>query len=67
MIRRFDLERDEDETGVSGTGRVATGVRVGPCAIMRWLTPYWTVCFYPKWEWVDILHGHGGKTRIVWY
>lgn len=66
MIQRFELHRDEDETGVSGLGHVASGVRVGPWAFMRWHTPCWTVTWYPKWEWVDVLHGHGGKTRIVW-
>jgi hypothetical protein len=65
MIKRFDLIRDQDETGISGTGRVATGYVVGPWAFMRWLTPHWTVTWYPHWEWIDTLHGHGGKTRMV--
>lgn len=65
IFQRFDLIRDEDETGVSGTGRVATGLRIGPWAFLRWLTPQWTLCFYPKFEWVEALHGHNGKTRIV--
>lgn len=55
-----------DETGISGTGRVATGVRVGSWAFMRWLTPQWTITWYPKWEWIYTLHGHGGKTQLVW-
>jgi hypothetical protein len=66
IVQRFHLDRVIDETGVSGTGIVARGFRLGPCAFMRWHTRYWTICFYPKWQWLEPLHGHQGKTRIVW-
>lgn len=65
-MRRFSLQRDVDETGVSGTGRVAEGVVFsnGWCA-MTWLTQYTSVVFYPGIEHVQAIHGHQGKTRVV--
>lgn len=62
----FYLERDLDETGISGTGRVAHGVifEDGRCA-MRWLTERRTTTTYDSVLDVLELHGHGGKTRLV--
>jgi hypothetical protein len=67
MARRFHLERDVDETGISGTGRIAEGVQFssGWCS-MIWLTQYFSVVVYPDVESVVLIHGHGGKTRLVW-
>jgi hypothetical protein len=67
--RRFELHRDEDETGISGTGLVAEGcVFRDGVASMRWLTEWpSSVCFYERGaEAVEAIHGHNGKTRIVW-
>ena len=80
--RRFELHRDVDETGVSGTGVVAAGVlfpltteevaagldpEKAPVAL-RWLTAWPTsVVFHERgMESVEAIHGHDGKTRIVW-
>lgn len=65
--RVFVLARDEDITGVSGTGPVAQGVEFadGTCA-MRWLTEHASTAIYEDVETLQIIHGHGGKTRIVW-
>lgn len=65
-MRQFSLQRNVDETGISGTGRVAEGVVFsnGWCAL-TWLTPYTSVVFYPSIEDVRFIHGHGGKTQIV--
>lgn len=64
--RRFVLERKVDETGVSGIGQVAEGVvaRHGRVA-MHWRTEHRSVAFYRDIEAVERIHGHGGKTRIV--
>lgn len=66
--RRFELHRDVDETGISGTGVVAEGMicRDG-IAMMRWLTEWpSSVCYYERGlEAIEALHGHGGKTRVV--
>jgi hypothetical protein len=63
----FELHRLEDETGISGTGRVAEGVQFsdGSCA-MRWLTPLASTAIYASIEDIDAIHGHGGKTVISW-
>ncbi len=65
-MRTFFLDRIEDATGISGTGRVAEGVQFsnGWCA-MSWLTQHTSVAFYPSIETLEAIHGHGGKTRIV--
>lgn len=67
-MRRFELHRDEDETGVSGTGVVAQGVHFsdGPVAL-RWIVGvHRSTVVWPSMEAVDAVHGHGGRTRIVW-
>lgn len=66
-MRRFQLVRDEDETGTSGPGLVAEGCEFtsGVCAV-TWLTPFKTVSMWDNVKAVDAVHGHAGKTRIVW-
>lgn len=66
MSRRFYLQRDVDETGVSGTGRVAEGVIFSSGWVaLTWLTETTSVVFYPSLDSVKHIHGHGGKTRII--
>jgi hypothetical protein len=67
--RRFVLVRDEDETGVSGTGIVAEGIRFSSGAVaLQWTTDWPTsVVFHERGiESVEHVHGHNGKTRIEW-
>ena len=65
-IRRFQLHRDEDETGISGEGIVAEGVEfTGGKVALTWLTELGCVAVYDNIKVVDLLHGHNGKTRIV--
>jgi hypothetical protein len=66
MLRIFQLLRDEDISGVSGVGRVAIGV-VFPSgkAVLEWLGPDSTFEIFDKLDHVEKIHGHGGKTRIV--
>lgn len=64
----FYLWRDEDESGVSGTGRVATGVLfpiTGHC-IMEWIVEPHTMGIYDSVDDLIKVHGHNGKTRLVW-
>jgi len=51
---------------VSGTGRVAEGVIFsnGWVALV-WLTETPSMGFYPSIEAVEAIHGHSGKTRVV--
>lgn len=71
-MRRFQLHRDVDETGISGTGIVADGVLFddeedGP-VVLRWRGGFPTsVVFHDRaMASVEAVHGHGGRTRIVW-
>jgi hypothetical protein len=65
-MRRFELHRDADETGISGTGVVAQGVEFddGRCA-MRWLPTVSSTAVYDSLADLEFIHGHNGKTRIV--
>lgn len=67
--RAFHLQRDDDETGVSGTGVVAEGVEFSDGTVaLRWTSAWPTsVVFHERgMESVEHVHGHGGKTRVVW-
>lgn len=66
-MKQFWLERREDVSGTSGTGRVAEGVVFanGWCAL-HWLGKLTSVAFYQSIEELEAIHGHGGKTRVVY-
>jgi len=66
-MRRFRLLRNEDATGISGTGYIAEGVEfsTGKCAL-AWLTKYSSVALYDNIATLEAIHGHGGKTLIEW-
>lgn len=67
--RPFALRRVVDETGVSGTGIVATGCEFDDGVVaMRWRSEWPTsVVFHDRgMEAVEAVHGHGGKTEVVW-
>lgn len=67
MMRRFVLRRNEDETGISGTGDVAEGVEfTDGTAAMRWRTTTASTSFYDSMADVDVIHGHGGRTVVIW-
>lgn len=68
-MRRFVLHRDEDITGVSGTGVVAEGVEfTDGVVVIRWRGdwPTSTVHHDRGMAAVQHIHGHGGATRVVW-
>lgn len=65
--RRFHLQRDEDETGVSGPGRVAEGCQFSNGVIvLEWLSTCASTNRYANEECMMQVHGHGGKTKLVW-
>jgi hypothetical protein len=66
-MRTFHLDRSEDHTGTSGTGKVAEGVVFsnGWCAL-TWLTENTSVVFYPSISVLEAIHGHEGRTRVVY-
>ena len=68
-MRRFRLIRDEDPTGISGTGVVAEGVVLSSGkAILEWLTDWPTSVVWHErgLESIERIHGHNGLTRIEW-
>lgn len=66
-MRLFELQRDVDVSGASGTGRVAQGVIFddGRCAL-RWTTHTNSTCLYDSLADLEKIHGHDGKTKVVW-
>lgn len=66
-MRRFELYRDIDHSGISGTGVIVQGAQFadGTCAI-RWLSPTPSTAVFGSVEVVLAVHGHGGDTRLIW-
>lgn len=66
-MRLFLLIRNEDVSGVSGTGIVAEGVEFSDGTVaMRWLRRPFSVAFYGSIRDVLAIHGHGGRTQVKW-
>ena len=66
-MRRFELVREKDISGVSGTGVVAQGVVFWDgAAAMRWFEPagHQSTSFYADIEDVIAIHGHSGATSV---
>lgn len=65
--RRFYLSRQEDPTGISGTGVVADGVvwQDGTVTI-KWLGDHSSEVSWRRLEDMEYIHGHGGKTMVIW-
>ena len=65
-VRFFQLHRDRDLTGFSGTGVVADGV-VWPdgTVSMRWRGDVRTTVEAARIEDIQTIHGHDGATRVV--
>ena len=69
MTRRFQLHRDNDVTGVSGTGIIAEGVEFSDGTVaLRWTSAWPTsVVFHDRgMEGIYAVHGHNGQTRVKW-
>lgn len=63
---RFVLYREQDETGISGTGIVAWGVEFPDrTCVMRWCSEHTSTAVYASIEDIRTIHGHSGKTLIV--
>jgi hypothetical protein len=66
-MQLFELHRDIDESGVSGTGIVAEGVLFSDgTAAMRWRSDRASTAIYSTMDDVWLIHGHNGATRLVW-
>lgn len=64
--RRFHLQRHEDVSGQTGVGAVAEGVvfRCGK-VVLCWVYPPHAVAVYDRIADVELVHGHGGRTVVV--
>ena len=64
--RLFYLQRDQDLSGISGTGRVADGVMWpdGSCCV-RWRTETSSLSVWTSFADMVTVHGHNGATRVV--
>lgn len=67
MIRLGVLLREEDESGVSGTGVVADIIEYpdGWC-VAHWRSNMPSTNVYPNHKALTAVHGHAGKTKVVW-
>jgi hypothetical protein len=66
--RPFVLMRDEDPTGVSGTGVVAEGVEFSDGrVVLRWCVgDHRSTVMWDSIESVRVIHGHDGHTSVAW-
>lgn len=64
----FTLHRTTDPSGVSGTGVIAEGWESsdGKTVVLLWLTATPSLCIYRDIRHIEHIHGHGGKSQIVW-
>ena len=66
-FRRFVLQRDEDVSGTSGTGIVAEGTQYSNGkTVLAWTTRHQAVGIYDSLSELLAIHGHEGKTKVVW-
>lgn len=65
-MRIFVLKREEDESGVSGTGIVAEGIEFGngKC-VLSWRGEPNSMGVFGDIAAVEKIHGHRGKTKVV--
>lgn len=65
-MKIFYLNRTEDESGISGTGRVAQGFIFDNGKVcVTWLSEHPSVTVYDSIGEVRAIHGHQGKTEII--
>jgi hypothetical protein len=73
--RRFYLQRKQDESGVSGTGRVAEGMAwEDGIAVLHWLVVGETTGIYAPTvkdrrsgiQKIKAIHGHDNRTLLIW-
>jgi len=65
----FSLQREYDESGVSGTGVIAYGVKCpypnGKVSLAWVAGSHHSVAVYDSISDVEAIHGHGGSTHII--
>jgi len=64
----FQLYRKKDESGVSGEGTVAFGLRFpepNSGVVLGWMSDQNSVAVYDSIADVEAIHGHGGATVVI--
>lgn len=65
-MKIFYLNRLEDESGISGTGRVAQGFIFDNGKVaLTWLSDHPSITIYDNIGEVHAIHSHDGKTEVV--
>lgn len=66
-MRTFQVIRDEDVSGVSGVGVIAEGVLFSSGKVfVNWISMHKIVEMADSVAEWEAVHGHEGRTRIVW-
>lgn len=66
-IELFYLNRKEDVSGMSGTGRVALGVKMpNGQVVIYWNSNHNSIGIFHNIDEFILIHGHEGKGEIVW-
>ena len=66
MAKLFYLQRTQDESGISGTGRIAQGVIFDNGKVaLTWLSDTPCTGVYDSIGDVRSIHGHEGKTEVI--
>ena len=66
-MRRFNLLRFVDVSGVSGTGLVAEGIEfTDGTVVIRWLGESPSTVVWASLSAAMAVHGHNGSTEIHW-
>lgn len=66
-MRRFQLLRHTDVSGISGTGIIVEGVEfTDGWVAFHWLSSVPSTTLFPNIEEVIRIHGHDGATELVW-
>lgn len=66
-MRRFQLVRDVDVSGVSGTGHVCDGVQFASgTVVIHWNGEHPSVVVWNSLDDAMAVHGHHGTTRVEW-
>lgn len=66
-MRRFYFQRLEDTSGISGCGKVAEGCLLLDTGevVVHWLGEHSSINIYHSINDVEFIHGHTGKTKII--
>jgi hypothetical protein len=66
MAKLFYLQRTQDESGISGTGRIAQGIIFDNGKVaLTWLSDTPCTGVYDSIGDVRSIHGHEGKTEVI--